>query len=277
MPDNSANGFDLHAPPSLPEVPIQRSASRAVKDSSNQTTFSCSAKGCTAKPFKRRAELQRHELKHKPDRQAYPCTAVGCNRIGARAFYREDKLKDHMLAGHDENTLFACSSAANRLCKIVLPRDVMGIHSWPNSLNNFRVCPIPRCSFRVYTRWKTSPLDDLQNHLRAKHDAKGRANCSDLISAKGYLPATVDVVCPMCCEQATFRTHVEFYRHFSKYHFHGPAEIEDIDFNDQWEFKLQLRRCTFVPDEVRQHRRTILSLCPAFDAYPVWEDVKSGH
>jgi hypothetical protein len=36
----------------------------------------------------------------------------------------------------------------------------------------------------------------------------------------------------------------------------------------------RLSRCTMIPDEVKQHRRTILRVWPDFDRYPVWDDIQ---
>jgi len=248
--------------------------------------LTCSTRGCNAKPFKRHAELRRHELKHRTDRRSYPCTALDCNRIGVRAFYRGDNLKDHMIAGHDDNTLFECPSATTKSWKVLVPRDIMAVHlerdylhvKHLRSLNDFRGCPIPKCSFRVNTFTMALALDKLQNHLRAKHDAKGRANYSDLILARGYRAATVHVTCPVCADVAEFQTHYEFYCHFMEVHFHGRTgfsyDREDLMY---WQSRLILEKCSFVPEEVRQHRRTILSLWPSFARYPVWQDIICGH
>ena len=270
--------------------PIQESAPEQAPDPTNALLLTCATKGCKAKPFKRRGDLQRHERKHRIDRQSYPCTAVGCNRIGVRAFYRSDKLKDHMLAGHDDDTLFECPSATTESRKIVISRDLMAVHLAKryfhvrhlHSLNEFRGCPIPKCSFRVNTDNNALALDKLQNHLRAKHDAKGRANCSDLISARGYRATTVDVACPICGDLAEFQTHYEFYCHFMEVHFHGRTGFSyDRKDRKHWywhcQSRFKLEECSFVPEEVRQHRRTILSLWPAFAHYPVWQDIKCGN
>ncbi|KAF2175372.1 hypothetical protein K469DRAFT_756271 [Zopfia rhizophila CBS 207.26] len=59
--------------------------------------------GCKEMIFTRKFELERHMLKHTaPDR--FKCSAINCRKH----FPRADKLKAHVQAGHDDDTLFAC-------------------------------------------------------------------------------------------------------------------------------------------------------------------------
>ncbi|KAG4430892.1 hypothetical protein IFR05_013622 [Cadophora sp. M221] len=51
--------------------------------------------------FARRADRDRHSLTH--DRHSirqYPCTFQGCERVGAKGFWRRDKLNEHIKRGH---------------------------------------------------------------------------------------------------------------------------------------------------------------------------------
>lgn len=62
--------------------------------------FKCDFPGCRSKAvFKRKYELMRHRKKH-DKKDTFPCPVLGCDRSGPRAFYRLDKLHDHMRRNH---------------------------------------------------------------------------------------------------------------------------------------------------------------------------------
>lgn len=247
--------------------------------------FLCNFKGCRAKPFKRRAELQRHELGHNPSHRPFPCTALGCDRTGHRAFARLDKLKDHVLAGHDDHTLFKCFEKNQGIsCSIILTRDIMALHACDSGpqLNRYRACPMPRCPFRFFLAYRqdgAEAMDKLQSHLLEKHDQKGRANCAAFIQARGYDSVTGDIVCPVYSKPARFGNHIDFYHHFMVVHFHRemPISSSELEKTFSGNFTLfyydLLNQCSHVPDKIRQARRILLSLWPAFEYYPVWEDI----
>jgi hypothetical protein len=61
--------------------------------------FVCTYPGCRwTKPFKRKADLERHEKKHR--RPDLDCSVDGCDRKGAHGFHRQDKLRDHQRKKH---------------------------------------------------------------------------------------------------------------------------------------------------------------------------------
>jgi hypothetical protein len=91
------------------------------------------------------------------------------------------------------------------------------------------------------------------------------------------------VACPICPAIDCFLTHKDFYEHFMQVHFHGPVCGEwghgrpgkSCRQNCYGRHRRErLSQCTMIPDEVKQHRRTILRVWPAFASYPVWNDIK---
>jgi DNA-directed RNA polymerase subunit RPC12/RpoP len=224
------------------------------------TRFVCDVAGCGAGPYKQRGSLTRHSKKHNAQ-QLYECSAVDCVRIGRDGFIRKDKMIDHMLAGHDEESPFRCSTCGGNF-----PRDIVAAHVAHTdslySLSDYRTCPLPRCSHKVlvyvgltnlFTR-----LKDLQHHLGKKHDLNARIHYTNLLEQRGYDARTCEVVCPVCPSKCRFPGHVEFTTHFKQVHLDGKG---------RW-------NCRSVPDEVRQARHTILRIWPEFKYYPVWEDIK---
>ena len=59
--------------------------------------FLCGYQGCT-KHFGHAKDRDRHTTKHAAPQ--FPCTFQGCSRSGAMAFYRQDKLRDHVRRKH---------------------------------------------------------------------------------------------------------------------------------------------------------------------------------
>ena len=238
----------------------------------------CDIDGCSSRPFKRRVDLNRHKKTHESVRE-YECSALGCNRVGAKGFQREDKLIDHMLAGHDDETIFTCPR-----CSLNLSMDLITIHRpWSPSkcdkIARYRTCSMPRCSFKVYFR-KSEAMDGLISHLLEKHDLKQRNHFANLLRQRGYDAQTGGIPCPICPAIGCFLTHKDFYEHFMQVHFHGPVcgfhyHSESCPPNCYSRgFRARLSRCTMMPDEVKPHRRTILRVWPDFSQYRVWDDIE---
>jgi len=98
------------------------------KEPNRKTGLKCTWPGCRSKAiFKRNYELQRHVKKHSR-RETFSCSAVNCQFRGPKAFYRADKLKNHVSAAHDDETLFACPVSGCRSALTPLPRDLLGLH-----------------------------------------------------------------------------------------------------------------------------------------------------
>lgn len=240
--------------------------------------FPCNAEGCLSRPFKRRGDLIRHSRKHGPH-QTHDCPAFHCNRTGQRGFTRKDKLVDHMLAGHDEDSLFTCPE-----CKIHLSRDLIAIHfryrTTLGLLQDYRTCPMPRCSFKVHHwHWEQKSMDKIQNHVLEKHDLKSRLNFTNLLEQRGYDARSCEVICPVYPSRCQFSDHTKFSEHFMQTHFHGPVCSEHADgscavscYGRRLLSKLSM--CTPVPDEHIRHRRTILRICPDFELSPAWNDMR---
>jgi hypothetical protein len=292
-PSSVRNTTQSHEP--TPECGGRNIAPRAHKRS-----FICDSQGCKSKTFSSRTDLYRHQRAHET-KIWYSCAAEDCLRKGKKGFYREDKLMDHMIAAHDNDTLFACPDNhwsrhwLRRKCGgLLFTRDIMAIHAlngYQHSLlarlNEYRDCPLPKCPYRIYLGRKGASLDPLQAHLINKHDAKGRQNLPGRIRERGYDAATGEIICPVCPREARLADHSSFYHHFFAAHFDRPATgiyafgvDVSVDIPPYTKplyhepIRSALKSCTFVPDEVRQSRRTILSLWPNFEGHPVWEDVK---
>lgn len=229
--------------------------------------------GCGSKTYQRRTELLRHQKKHNASRD-YPCAAQRCRRVGQRGFTRKDKLIDHMLAGHDEDTLFACPSSG---CVTSLTRDMLNLHSQQDTpatrLGLYRVCPMPRCSFRIHA-WR-KPLNELRCHVIEQHHQEGRKAYAGLLKGRGYEPVAVDVVCPLCLHAS--QSHEDFQVHLLTGH--GGMSSKELD--DLGSINGNLQAPSLVVQQtlsanplVPQERRVILSLWPQFECFPVWDDLK---
>lgn len=246
-----------------------------------KATFVCNFEGCLDKQFGRKAELRRHQRdKHGPVPPRFPCTAVGCNRVGPRAFHRTDKLYDHVLKGHDASTLFKCPRAA---CTKLLTRDLMSLHPGGEKLihNRIRKCPLPKCSFLVSYFGRHSQMDDMRVHLQEKHDVKGRMNYANLLSERGYDARTAAIFCPICPPQsAHFLEHASFRLHFLTAHCRLANDIDPKGISyGVWAFKWEwecpsIRSRVFGGEGVRQHRNVLLSLMPFIAAIDIWEDIE---
>ena len=177
-------------------------------------TWTCSVDGCSSRTYGRRTELLRHQKMHNASRE-YPCAAHDCPRVGQRGFTRKDKLIDHMLAGHDEEALFACPTPG---CAIGLTRDMLTLHTQQDTpatkLGLYRVCPMPRCSFRIHA-WR-KPLDELRIHIIKQHHQEGRKAYAGLLKSRGYEPVAVNIVCPLCTYAS--QSYTEFQVHLLQGH-----------------------------------------------------------
>lgn len=167
--------------------------------------LSCDHSECSS-VFKRKGDLTRHKKLHGQTRN-FRCMAQECRF----SFTRNDKLMDHIRAGHDEEDLFACPN-----CSMLLTRDILSLHRHGrplhtsidySSLNRFRQCPLPRCNFR--TRTSHSGLDSLRDHLLKDHDPKGRKMYASLLASRGYDHESANIVCPICTEGTAFNEHKE--------------------------------------------------------------------
>lgn len=162
-----------------------------------------------------------------------------------------------MLAGHDDDTPVPC----NR-CGALLTRDLTSIHAAKNStsskLQDYRTCPMPRCSFKVNHGVRLNGyvdelgyMDKLQHHLHEKHSSSARVTFIDLLRNREYEAQTGEVLCPVCPSPTCFAETKSFVEHFFRTH-HRHLSL----------------------DEFRQHRRAILRIWPNFEDYPGGEDIK---
>lgn len=294
MIDDSALPPGLSSASALRTLPIHKGHPEQLDGVSYEkdATFICDVEVCRGKTFKRKAELQRHQKqKHSDQPPPYPCSAIDCNRTRNRAFQRQDKSIDHMLKGHDAETLFACPKKG---CSKILTMDLMSVHiardwDWKHSVgfpsHFLRRCPMPKCPFQIrlpgHQRHNSRTIDDILVHLQEKHDSKGRMNFRALLSSRGYDAGTGAIVCPMCPSQsALFTEHIAFYRHFVSDHLQAtrPVNVDDMKvffgkhmYDPRRDVCLELKKLV----DLRQHRSVLLSLWPNFaNAYLVWDDIR---
>jgi len=96
---------DIPSYPDVEDSPIVSSSIGTTAKSTAQSPpalttgrrFACSVNGCH-KIFTRKSDCTRHLTTHGPP--MFPCTELGCSRVGARAFHRIDKLREHRARYH---------------------------------------------------------------------------------------------------------------------------------------------------------------------------------
>lgn len=249
----------------------------------NTVVYCCPEKECEQKSFKRKPELRRHALLHSKTR-AYACPVIGCKRVGEKGFTRVDKLKDHVLAGHDEDELIDCP---NPKCCMSFPRDLTYLHtgyitfdnhSIPPNIQHIRVCPMPRCNFKHDLR--CSPLGALRTHLLEKHEHQGQAKYADMLAQWGFDAQSCNFRCPICPSGQSYAEQPDFVTHLLRTH----LRIEQCHLhpgmsgNYSWvgcNTCRTFRNLTQISDEVRYHRRTILAIFPSFEyCRSVWSDIR---
>ncbi|OAL06531.1 hypothetical protein IQ06DRAFT_763 [Phaeosphaeriaceae sp. SRC1lsM3a] len=249
---------------------------RSVVIPNEVATFACQEPGCRSQPFKRIGDLNRHNRKHSDSAVRFHCPASGCRRKGKQGFSRRDKLTDHMLAGHNEDDWFSCAS-----CGVQFERAEYQFHDETARLQYNRTCPMPRCSFKVFTGHDEDQelkLEMLQEHLLAKHDLKARSNFSELLGRRGYEARSGEIICPVCSPPCLFKNHGDFEGHFMHTHFQGTVFSRHEDGSCEatcfgYNAYRSLAECTSIPEEVRQHRLAILRIMPVFADFPVWDDI----
>ncbi|KAF2195017.1 hypothetical protein K469DRAFT_698584 [Zopfia rhizophila CBS 207.26] len=261
-------------------------------------SFNCTFPGCPSKSFNRHYELERHMRKHNPH-ATYECTAIGCNRIGNKGFYRGDKLKDHVLAGHDTDSIFTCpvpSCTFEDGNPVALTKDLMIVHAESHQpyhrtvtenigaqllaftrIESQRCCPIPRCPYRLNARKHS--LDEIQKHLVSKHDSAARSKFKELMAKSGYDALTGHVVCPICT--GGFPTHLEFYQHIIGLHLDMPQVAWDIKINPHSCVRCYLGKFLreWKGSSRLQPNYVLCEACPIlFDGYPkYWQHLLEDH
>lgn len=146
------------------------------------TVFVCEYLQCGSKIFKRKGDLTRHQKLHNGKRK-FQCTVRDCRF----SFSKNNKLLDHIRAGHDKRYL--C------LPETQLPgeftSDILSLHVYQfGTLRPYRKLPIPKCSFCV----RSTTIDDIRQHLLEKHDVKGRKRSASFLHARGYDYKSADIV-----------------------------------------------------------------------------------
>ncbi|KAJ4259838.1 hypothetical protein NW757_001788 [Fusarium falciforme] len=88
-------------PDSSSQIPTESSQNTNLSDNSS---FHCFHAGCTSRPFRRAADLQRHyKHTHQPEsNEAYYCDYPRCTR-SREPFRRRDHFRDHLREYHRED------------------------------------------------------------------------------------------------------------------------------------------------------------------------------
>ncbi|OCL08970.1 hypothetical protein AOQ84DRAFT_30485 [Glonium stellatum] len=196
----------------------------------------CDFPGCRSKKtFKRNYELQRHRKKH--DRaETFDCPAVNCKYRGSKAFYRPDKLKAHVDAAHDENTMFACPIAGCLSARTAVSRNILALHIrnhdhgackpyWSHfkaleNCDKSRSCPVEGCTQKL-------DIDSLQEHIM-QHGEDERKASHIGITIGGFDPSTAFITCPFLDCQIRSQNLTAFHGHINEH------TISDIDHFTAW-------------------------------------------
>lgn len=124
-----------------------------------------------------------------------------------------------MLAGHDDEALFVCPNPG---CVVDLTRDIPSLHTRQDTpatrLGLYRVCPMPRCCFRIHA-WR-KPLDEFRTHILELHDQERRKTYAGLLRDRCYEPVAVD---PLCAHRS--QSHETFQLHLLRLH-RGMSSVE---------------------------------------------------
>ncbi len=190
---------------------------------SGETSIKCTFPGCSSKrSFKRKYELERHMRVHtRPE--TFECPAVNCKYRGPKAFYRPDKLKAHVIAGHGPETLFVCPVAGCFSARTPLSRAMLAVHLRNHDYwsckpywgyfaalrdgDRFRTCPVENC-----LKKKLSP-DSLQEHV-LQHTEADRSAYHVKIAAAGLDYLNGCVICPIISCRVTLPDLPTFQDHF---------------------------------------------------------------
>jgi hypothetical protein len=237
----------------------------------------CDMPSCSAGPFTTRTWFTRHlkDLHGVVTCRLYDCPAFACPKKGGKGYVVSNSLRTHIFTSHNDDTSFSCDD-----CNHWFSRDLFAIHApdqkYPSACAEYRFCPLPKCNFKVDTRLQ-SELDKLLRHLFTEHSRSERTVSTNRIEQIGYDSSTCTVICPVCTPKVQLSGHAQFYEHFMQLHFTGPQCARHMDGSCPEECgsrRSRMMRCTHVPHEVREARRVILRLLPAFKHYPVWDDIK---
>ncbi|KAF7504261.1 hypothetical protein GJ744_002519 [Endocarpon pusillum] len=241
-------------------------------ENSEGPSLKCDFPGCPSKKtFRRKYELQRHMKKHTQQKRL-DCPAVNCKFRGPKAFYRPDKLKAHVLAGHGEQTLFACPVAGCFSARTPLSsRAFLSVHIRNHSLGQYggylpalgsldqvRTCPVESCLKKL------SPYS-LKGHV-LQHTEAERAAYRIKIAAAGLDHLSGCVICPVISCRITlpdlpaFQDHLIDHIALAPNHFRAwRAKTRTTTLSTLWERDLHQR-----PWESRYGNLYFLQVdCPA--------------
>jgi hypothetical protein len=144
-------------------------------------------------------------MKKHTRKETFDCPAVNCKYRGTKAFYRSDKLKAHVNAAHDEQTLFACPVAGCLSARAPLSGAILAVHIrnhdngscepyWDyfkalEDCGGSRTCPIGSCLKKLCR-------DSLQEHVLQHTEAERTAFRTE-IAAAGLDHRNGYIICPV--------------------------------------------------------------------------------
>ncbi|KAF2489797.1 hypothetical protein BU16DRAFT_164602 [Lophium mytilinum] len=190
------------------------------KTSPNANAFRCEHPGCgSGRTFKRKYELQRHMKKHTGKRM-FSCPVELCDKTGSGAFYRLDKLTNHLKTAHTDDDRWQCYESGCQagtmsfdLAKVHMDRHDRTMpkyldnrtRAFLNAQNTSRQCLFGNCE-------KWLPIGEMQEHLRG-HTGKERLEQISVLKRMGYDARACDVLCPVCSSKSVdheaFALHME--------------------------------------------------------------------
>jgi hypothetical protein len=178
----------------------------------------CAWLGCrSATIFKREYEYDRHMKKHTG--VSLPCPVQYCPRQGSRAFYRSDKLREHVKNGHTENE--NCRCLVEGCTTAAMPLDILRIHFRGHPFDlYYRALVISeynlrrKCELKKCKKW-FQEADQLQEHLLT-HCLADRLSQGDVIKQMSFDPNTARIICPVCHQD--FANSSEFVPHLGVEH-----------------------------------------------------------
>lgn len=202
-PTSESDNLFLSAIPT-PSTPSPAGPGRKTNSRSTLSEIRCTHEKCkfSKATFKRASDLKRHQLKHEGN--TFDCSAVGCNRRGIKAFYRPDKLREHICRAHGHEAQCCCPSQGCQFGPVPLLFLALHIGRFDHLSDVYytwsRLFSGPFCPLRPCRK----PLEDnikLTDHLRQNHSERDRIAQSSSMYAASLDPATCESICPVCGER----------------------------------------------------------------------------
>jgi hypothetical protein len=206
-------------------IPSPLRSSRKTKPSFVLSDLRCTHEKCkfSKATFTRKSDLERHVLKHEGN--TFDCSAVGCNRRGIKAFYRPDKLGEHIRRAHGHGAQFYCPYQGCQfgpVALVLLGVHMASFHGYSGAEAWKPVLSTPFCPLKPCRKPMKSALA-LARHLRLNHSERDRLAQTSTIFGASFDAVSCKVICPVCGERAENATdtfyHVLLDHMVDKVHF----------------------------------------------------------